>query len=241
MLKIAIVDDEQYICSEISEFILNYSMSYDVNIETACFNTCEQLIESLDENRFDIVFLDIQFGRDQETGGMSGIDLGRNLLKLYANDNTAIIYVTSYEKYAIDAIKTRAFDFIKKPVTYEKVRQALNSYLDRTGNSKNYFQYIRNNTVNSILTSNITYLESRGRKVYIHTLFNVYEFYARLSDLTSKECFKDFIRIHKSYFINRNFVERFTPDTITLIGRESLTLPISKSKKGEVKEHLLGK
>lgn len=237
MLKIAIVDDEQYICDDICEFILKYSMSYDLNIETACFNTCESFIESLDENRFDIVFLDILF--EQKTG-MSGIELGRNFLKLYANDNTAIIYVTSYEKYAIDAIKTRAFDFIKKPVTYEKVSQALSSFLDITNDSKNYFQYVRNNTVNSILTSNITYLESQGRKVYIHTLFNVYEFYARLSDIANKECFKDFIRIHKSYFINTNFVEKFTPDTITLVGREAISLPISKSKRDEVKERLLG-
>lgn len=240
MLNIAIVDDEQYVCDEISEFILNYSISYDEKIETVCFNTCEQLIESLNENRFDIVFLDVQFGCEQETG-MSGIDAGRKLLKLYANDNTAIIYVTSYEKYAIDAIKVRAFDFIKKPVTYEKVEQALSSFIDRINDSRMYFQFIYKNTVNSIMTSNIIYLESRGRKVYIHTLFNEYEFYARFSDLINKECFKDFIRIHQSYFVNINFVERFTPDTVTLVGRETLSLPISKSKRGEVKERLLRK
>ena len=239
MLKIAVVDDEQYICDMISEFILNYSISYDKEIETLCFNTCEQLIKSLDENRFDIVFLDIRFDEKQE--GMSGIDLGKRLLKLYANDNTAVIYVTSYEKYAIDAIKTRAFDFIKKPVTYEKIAQALSSYFESINDSKTYFQFIRKNTVNSIMTSNIIYLESRGRLVYIHTLFNQYELNAKLSDLTDKVCFKNFIRIHKSYFININFVERFTTDTVTLAGRETISLPISKSKRNEVKERLLAK
>ena len=69
------------------------------------------------ENRVALIFLDI------ELGTLNGLDLCRELLRVRPLTN--VIYLTSYPEYALKAWETGASGFIVKPLTAEKVRQAL--------------------------------------------------------------------------------------------------------------------
>jgi len=78
----------------------------------------EQLIRR--ENP-ELVFLDIEMPRK------NGLELAKEIKKY--NPDTVIIFVTSYNKYAIQAIKQAAFDYILKPVNQEELGQSLNRLL----------------------------------------------------------------------------------------------------------------
>lgn len=54
---------------------------------------------------------------------MNGIELCRKLLEL--NPRTNIIYLTGYSDYAVDAWATGASGFLLKPLSDEKIKQAL--------------------------------------------------------------------------------------------------------------------
>ena len=69
------------------------------------------------ENRVALIFLDI------ELGTLNGLDLCRELLRVRPLTN--VIYLTSYPEYALKAWETGASGFIVKPLTAEKVCQAL--------------------------------------------------------------------------------------------------------------------
>ena len=77
MLRVAVVDDEQYWLDSIDENISRYSRNCEIEIITEKFLSCEDLLaEYLKGGRFDIIFLDIEFGND-EIKTMRGIDFGR--------------------------------------------------------------------------------------------------------------------------------------------------------------------
>ena len=169
----------------------------------------------------------------------NGIELGKRLRGLYANDNTAIVYVTSYGEYAIDSIKIRPYDYIKKPITYERIVEFFETYYLDQAKRKKVFEYTAHKVKNSIIVSNICYFESQGRTIVIHTITNQYTFYGKLSNLLDNESLSDFISIHKSYLVNKNYIERFTSHSVVLIGIDRVELPISPNKKMEVSEQLL--
>ena len=223
----------------LSKYLLDYSMQCDREIDHAEFDTCEELMdEYLKGNSFDVILLDIEFKNNDEKQ-MNGIELGKRLRGLYANDNTAIVYVTSYGEYAIDSIKIRPYDYIKKPITYERIVEFFETYYLDQAKRKKVFEYTAHKVKNSIIVSNICYFESQGRTIVIHTITNQYTFYGKLSNLLDNESLSDFISIHKSYLVNKNYIERFTSHSVVLIGIDRVELPISPNKKMEVSEQLL--
>lgn len=239
MIRIAVCDDEQYWCDKINEYIFEYAKDFEIEIHSEKFLSCESLISLyLSGSSFDIIFLDIEFKNDKSMT-MNGIELGRKLRNLYMDDNTAIIYVTSFREYAIDSIKIRPFDYIEKPVTYKKLMEVINQFRDSKAKERKVFTFISDKLENSVIVSNIRYFESLGRKVKIHTINNSYEFYGKLSDIINQECLSNFISIHKSFFVNVNYIEKFTSNSVVLYGTNSIELPISKNKKAEVSEKLL--
>ena len=96
MIRVAICDDDKHMQESLSKYLLDYSMQCDREIDHAEFDTCEELMdEYLKGNSFDVILLDIEFKNNDEKQ-MNGIELGKRLRGLYANDNTAIVYVTSW-------------------------------------------------------------------------------------------------------------------------------------------------
>ncbi len=239
MIRVAIVDDEQYWIDKIDGYVLDYSVYHDIEIQTEKFLSCEALLaEYLRGSKFDIIFLDIEF-KSYENNAMNGIDLGKKLRELFRDDNTAVVYITSFKQYAIDSIKIRPFDFLEKPVTYEQISGVINQCVSDFEKGKKVFRFLADKVDSSIIVSNIRYFESDRRKVKIHTVNNVYEFYGKLSDIIGQKCLEDFIHIHKSFLVNMNYIEKFTSNSVILYGTEAVELPISKNKKQMVSEKLL--
>lgn len=239
MIRIAVVDDEISVCEQIKTLIERYCYDIECEFEVNTYNSCEDLIaQFLQGNRYDLLLLDIEFNA---TGShnMTGIELGIKLRSIFDNYNICIVYVTSFKEYAIDAIKIRPYDYIQKPVTKEQISDLLDSFIADSKNRKMLFEFSTSKSVNQVMVSNIRYLESRGRKIIIHTVTKEYEFYGKLSDIVNQDCFIDFIRIHKSFFINLNYVEKFTASSVIMLGINAEELPISKKERTDVSEQLL--
>ena len=236
MIRIAICDDEKYVCDKIGCFVSEYCELNEITYEIKVFNSCESLISDfLNEKRYDTIFLDIEF----TNSSMTGIDFGKKIREIFDNISSSIVYVTSFKEYAIDAIKIHPYDYLEKPVDYEKICGILDLFINDYQIGNRVFEFISDKVINKVKISYIKYFESKGRKFFIHTINNIYAFYGKLSDIITKECFKDFMSIHKSYFVNMNYIEKFTANTVILLGSKNEELPISKNNRTEVSEILL--
>ena len=112
MLRAVIIDDERPALEELSYLLEKHS----VKVIGSFLNT-EGAFDFISCEKPDIVFLDIEI-RD-----VNGIDFGVKLQN--SVENTAIIFVTAYPNYALEAFKAYPLDYIVKPVDEERLKQTL--------------------------------------------------------------------------------------------------------------------
>lgn len=112
-MKILAADDHQLIVDDLLDEISN------IIPEAECMGTSdpEEVLPLFEEHGFDVVFMDI------DMPGVNGITLAKKILAKAPRTN--IIYITGYEKYAIDSYETFASAFLVKPVSTENLRNAL--------------------------------------------------------------------------------------------------------------------
>ena len=108
-MKILAVDDEK-IALEALEDALRKALT---DSEICAFRTSAEALECAGKTSFDVAFLDIE----------NGLELAKRLKDIKSDIN--IVFVTGYSEYALDALNLYVSGYILKPVTPEKVTDAL--------------------------------------------------------------------------------------------------------------------
>ena len=220
MIRIAIVDDEKVIREQIKKLVEKKQI--DCEIDT--YGTGEDLLKA--DSVYDIIFLDIQMD------GMNGIDTARALRQ--KADNTVLIFITSVKEYVFDAFDVATFHYLIKPIEENKFWEVCDrAVLEVTKKKQNPSGQIFIKTRSQSITleqSDVLYIESRAKKVEIHTKTNIVEAYAAISEL-EKQLVGSFYRCHRGYLVNMAFIAGYENDSITLNNGETIIL--SKDKYSE--------
>lgn len=233
MVKIAVVDDDKVICESMKEELTKYSVQNNFDNKIDIYYNCETIIKEIECGKeFDIIFLDIEFKEK-----MNGMQFGDYLRNKQQNAEVTIIYISSMEGYAKQLFQFHPFDFIIKPITYEKISKCMDSYYKTNFLTNKYFRFMKSKSEHDISVNQIEYLQSKGKKVIMHTVTEEIEFYGQLSNCVNEKCFKKFIVIHKSYFVNPIYIERFSYDYVILKG--NIKLPNSRTYQEKVRERLM--
>ena len=220
MISIAIVDDEKVIREQIKNLI--EKRQEECTIET--YSTGETLIQA--DKCYDIVFLDIQMD------GMNGIDTARILRQ--KTEHTVLVFITGVKEYVFDAFDVAAFHYLIKPIDEQKFADVFKRAVLEVGKKKqqaNGQLFVKTRYRNITLDQNdVLYIESRGKKVEIHTKTDVIDAYAGIGEL-EKQLKQNFYRCHRGYLVNLAFITQYSNDSITLNNSESIIL--AKEKYGE--------
>ena len=220
MIRIAIVDDEKVIREQIKKLV--EKKQNDCEIDT--YGTGEDLLKA--DSVYDIIFLDIQMK------GMNGIETAKALRQ--KADNTVLIFITGVKEYVFDAFDVAAFHYLIKPIEENKFWEVCDrAVLAVTKKKQNPSGQIFIKTRSQSITldqSNVLYIESRAKKVEIHTKTNIVEAYAAISEL-EKQLVGSFYRCHRGYLVNMAFIAGYENDSITLNNGETIIL--SKDKYSE--------
>lgn len=118
MFKVLVVDDETIARNSITILL---SKRDDIDIVEQADNG-ESALKLLQNNRFDIVFLDIQMPK------LNGLELANHMLdhKYFENEHKPqLIFVTAFNQYAVDAFEVNAIDYLLKPFGDRRFHQAL--------------------------------------------------------------------------------------------------------------------
>ena len=79
----------------------------------------------ISNHNIDLVFLDINMPE------ISGISFAKSI-----NKNMKIIFTTAYRDYAVEGFELKAVDYLLKPITFERLLQAINTYFEVYSDSK---------------------------------------------------------------------------------------------------------
>lgn len=226
MLKIAICDDEITIVEQIRQYLEEIKKSNNRQFEIVEFYSGVKLVEAVAEkDNFDIIFLDI------EMDIMNGI---HTALKIREIDiNVLLIYVSSHEGYFQQLFEVEPFRFIKKPINKKVFLDIFLKATQRLDMSVKDFHFQYNKSIIKIPLKEIMYFDSEKRTINIHTENKIYTYYDKL-DSVEKNVKNDkivFIRIHKSYLVNYQYIKQWEYTQVTLYNGDSFQISEDRRKK----------
>ena len=231
--KIAICDDEKQTCAQLKDIIITCEFSQDLTFQVDLYYTAQDLLNALENNNtYDIYFLDIKLGDTN-----SGISIGEYIRNALRDETAFLVYVSNYEQYAMQLFKTRPFDFIVKPFNRKSIMYTLSKIFWLIEKNSNYFEFTFSQAIQQIPLYRIIYFRSHSRKILIHTVDEDFSYYDRLEHVMEHLPADQFVRIHKSYIVNKQFVSTYRYNSITTLQNE--TINISNPYKADVKHFFL--
>lgn len=227
MIRIAICDDEETICSLLENYISNACSFLRIEAETDLFSTGDGLRNHIrEDNRYNLFFLDIEL---QDDTGINVSDFIRNEIK---DESAQIIYVSGKKEYDRQLFAFRPFAFIEKPFDEATILTTLEKYMRIYGNQNQLFHYKYGHDTFFVDASSILFFRSNRRKVKMFALNKEDEFYGSLEDIDAQLNGQGFFSPHKSYLVNYRFIRSFGAESIILVNGEEI--PIAKSKRKEM-------
>lgn len=169
----------------------------------------------------DLMFLDIQMPH------LTGIEFLKSLTR-----KPPTIFTTAYRDFAIEGFELEAVDYLLKPITFERFFKSVERVLRNRKDSREDFIIIKTEGMSrKVLIQEIVYFESHGNDIKIVLISNETVISKRtITDLESVLSGKGFVRIHRSFMINSQFVTAFNNHEV-LLG--SYHIPVGRSYKSE--------
>ncbi len=228
MLKVAVVDDENIICSQIEGYLLQISKELNIRLDIEVLYSGKELCKELEQKtNYDVIFLDI------EMKNTNGIEASHIIREIMMDDGVQIVYVSGKTQYAMELFKFSPFDFIVKPVQKEKLKEVIQKVLRILGN-KDYFSYKKGRETLRVQLKDIIYFESNGRKVDINTVEGKDTFIAVMKEIENKLENVGFISIHRSFLVNYRHIKKFSFREVVMSNGEKLT--ISKERREKIQQ-----
>ena len=229
-MKAIICDDEKGTCSDLEDLLLKYAEEKKVSLTAEVFYAGDTLLQYLKREKADMLFLDI------ELPGMNGVSVGKYIREIMEDDNTFLVYISSKEHYALQLFQNHPFDFLIKPIVPDKVYPVLDKIYRIAGKNNLSFSYQNHTDRFCIAYRDILYFQSEGRKINIVMKNEIKTFYGKLSAI-EEQAPDFFLKIHKSYLINRNYVKEFTYEQVKMTNGDLLS--ISKVNRADVRRKIL--
>jgi two-component system, LytTR family, response regulator LytT len=226
-----LVDDEHLALALLEKFVAD---TPGLEVVAACKSPI-RAVEMLQSEPIDLLFLDIQMP----------ILSGLNLLKSVSR-KPVTIFTTAYPQHALEAFDLDAVDYLLKPYAFDRFTQAVEKALvvlrQRADNAQT--QPDGHLTVKAdrqwvkIPIAEIRYIE--GWKEYVK-IFVEKDKVVTLESLNNLEATlpaEHFLRVHKSFIVAKNRVQKMDGETLILIG--NARVPVARARKKEVVLALFG-
>ena len=219
-IKIAICDNDKSICNYIASLIQRENSIAKI----FTFTSSEELLTARED--FAILFLDIK--------GIAGLDAARIIRRRQELQNkfrSVIIFITGYSEYMQSAFDVHAFHYLIKPIDEVKflqvLRRALNEIKAVKSQSERCLLIKVDDTRQKIFLRDILFIESRNKKVVIHTPDKIYETYGKINELEIA-LGNYFYRCHRCYLVNLEKISAYNQDTIYLTNGEQIMIAQKK-------------
>lgn len=243
-LRVVIVDDEAPARAIVREYLSEHA---DVVIAAECSDGF-QAVKAVNELKPDLLILDVQ---------MPKLD-GFEVLEMVSRE-TAVIFATAFDEYALKAFQVHAVDYLLKPFSAERLAEALRYARARVGAANIIAPaaltkearrpgalldriVIRDrSTVHVIPIHKIDYLEAHDDYVGVHTGGKMLLKEQTLSYYEQEFASQGFVRIHRRFLLNIDRLVRLENDVgdgkLALLST-GITLPVSRSGFNKLKELL---
>ena len=241
MIQALLIDDEINALKGLEIELRNFKDKVQI---AGSYTSTANALEHLKHKDVDVVFLDIEMPE------MNGFQF----LEKFRERNFEVIFTTAYSKYAIDAIKNEAVDYLLKPVDIDDLEsciQRLEKKLYKNSFDLKFEEAIEkisglNSNIRKIKLSydgkvvffepsEILYCEGSGN--YTNVFTNTGEkilLTKKLKQLQDELPEDLFYRVHNSYIVNISCVRAYLKNEGIVLLHNDVSIPVSKQKRSDI-------
>mgnify|MGYP005810325059 FL=1 len=230
MLHFVICDDNLNILDKLKKMLENIFTKNNFEAEVSFkSDNSDDILDYIKSNPADVFLLDINLKSSK-----TGLELAEEIRKI--KKNSYLIFTTGHLEYAMVAYKYKTFDYIAKPITYDRLEDTIvRLFEDVNGLNKRYLRIDNKNTL--IDESEIQYVKRDGMKLVFHTPSRDYDTYSSFNKFQDRLP-KTYIRCHKSCIANINQIKDIEPVSGTITFKDGSTCDIGPKYKSEFMEVL---
>ena len=227
MIRIAIVDDENPVCTQLERLINQVKDIIFIDIEIDIYSSGEAFLKILKDNeKYDLIFLDIELDK------YSGIDIGHCIRNDLKDDSTQIVFVSGKNGYDRQLFEFRPIDFLEKPVDLNKILNIMSKYIRIYGGQSDLFMYKINRDTFYANINEILYFKSEDRRMMLVMESKTEEFYGTIEKVYTQLKNRGFFIPHRSYLVNYRFIRGFQAKMIIMTN--GTEIPISDNRREEI-------
>jgi DNA-binding LytR/AlgR family response regulator len=226
-IRTLIVDDEPHAIEVIERYA---ALVPEMEIVATCSNALKayQLLQNV---QVDLIFLDIKMP------GLSGTDLVRSLKTL-----PMVVFTTAYSEHAMDGFELDVVDYLLKPIPLPRFLRAVDKILFNFKGSRTavpsepdlevpreHYLYLRvDRRYVKVNTNDIQWIESVKDYLKVVTAAEVFMSKQKISLAEKLLPSGKFIRIHRSFIVPLDKVDRMHPNHVIIDGHQ---IPIGRNYK----------
>lgn len=220
-----IVDDDEMDRLVVVSYAKRFSNLHIVGV----FDTAEKALSFLETNAIEIAFLDI------EMPGASGIELRQKALEI-----PVCVFISSHTESAAETFELQTLDFIVKPFKFPRFEQTIKrieEFMEVRLKASLFESTIGGDVVYvktghdqiKVKLHEILYLEALKNYTILVTEEKRHCVLSNLGEILQEEKFSSFIRIHRSFAVQKQFIQKIGSQEIEL--KNKVSIPIGRSFK----------
>lgn len=208
MYRIAVCDNEKSMTGQIETRILELSCKRRVPVQVEVFFNGEDLIDELDRDYYDAIYLKMEMWEE------NGIQIASRIRE--RDEEALILFISEHKHYMEKAFEVGDFRYISNPMDHNTFERYFDAVIKKLSDPHKYFYFTyckRNFRLN---ISDILYFQSDRKLIYIIAKQGTYKCYQKLNEIEEQLQMENtgFWRIHKSLLINPKHIISYAHGTV---------------------------
>jgi DNA-binding LytR/AlgR family response regulator len=224
-LNSIIIDDD-----EIDRLmVLSFVKRFPVFNLIGSFESSTEALRVMETEQVDVAFLDI------DMPALTGIEFRKRSLSI-----PACVFITNHPEFALESYEIETLDFIVKPLKFDRFSQAVDritEFMELKRKAHLFESSIGGDTIfikegyeqTKIKLHDILYLEALKDYTLLVTSEKRHCILSSIGNLLKESHFQSFIRIHRSYAVRKQFIQKIGSQNVTLF--QDISIPIGNSYK----------
>ncbi|MBZ4041547.1 LytR/AlgR family response regulator transcription factor [Flavobacterium hibisci] len=208
---------------------LSFAKKFPVLDILGVFESAEEALPFIEKEKIDILFLDI------DMPGLSGIEFRKNALEI-----PVCIFITAHPEHAVESFQIETLDFIVKPLKLDRFTQTMNrieEFMEIKLKASLFEASIGGDTIyikegheqTKVKLHEILYLEALKDYTLVVTERRRHCVLSSIGNLLKESHFQSFIRIHRSFAVQKQFIQKMNSTEIIL--NNNISIPVGRSYK----------